>query len=92
MSESVLFIFFFLLILVNVASGKGICLAPGFLNDHSGQFAWIPYDSRECFHCVLCTRKTDSRERLAAFIQTLQKRNGIEHINLVDFMRKGKNF
>ena len=33
--------------LVNVASGKGICLAPGFLNDHSGQFAWIPYDSRE---------------------------------------------
>ena len=22
----------------------------------------------------------------------LQKRNGIEHINLVDFMRKGKNF
>ena len=59
--------------LVNVASGKGICLAPGFLNDHSGQFAWIPYGSRECFHCVLCTHKTDSRESLAAFIQTLQK-------------------
>lgn len=59
--------------LVNVASGKGICLAPGFLNDHSGQFAWIPYDSSECFHCVLCTHKTDSRESLAAFIQTLQK-------------------
>ena len=35
--------------------------------------------------------KTDSRESLAAFMQTLQKRNGIEHINLVDFMRKGKN-
>ena len=59
--------------LVNVASGKGICLAPGFLNDHSGQFAWIPYDCEECFHCVLCTHKTDSRESLAAFIQTLQK-------------------
>lgn len=59
--------------LVNVASGKGICLAPGFLNDHSGQFAWIPYDSRESFHCVLCTHKTDSRESLATFIQTLQK-------------------
>ncbi len=59
--------------LVNVASGKGICLAPGFLNDHSGQFAWIPYDCRGSFHCVLCTHKTDSRESLAAFIQTLQK-------------------
>lgn len=59
--------------LVNVASGKGICLAPGFLNDHSGQYSWIPYDSRECFHCVLCTHKTDSRESLVAFIKTLQK-------------------
>ena len=59
--------------LVNVASGKGICLAPGFLNDHSGQFAWIPYDCREGFHCVLCTHKTDSRESLASFIKMLQK-------------------
>ena len=25
--------------LTNVASGRGICLAPGFLNDHSNQFA-----------------------------------------------------
>lgn len=59
--------------LVNVASGRGICLAPGFLNDHSGQFAWIPFDCKECFHCVLCTHKTDNRESLARFIETLQK-------------------
>ncbi len=59
--------------LVNVASGKGICLAPGFLNDHSGQFAWIPYDCKERFRCVLCTHKADSRENLSAFIKTLQK-------------------
>ena len=59
--------------LVNVASGKGICLAPGFLNDHSGQFAWIPYNCKESFHCVLCTHKTDSRESLTEFINTLQK-------------------
>ena len=26
--------------LTNVAAHKGVCLAPGFLNDHSGQFAW----------------------------------------------------
>ncbi|MBR2800377.1 MAG: LysR family transcriptional regulator, partial [Oscillospiraceae bacterium] len=35
--------------LTNVAAGRGVCLAPGFLNDHSGQFAWIPYDCKESF-------------------------------------------
>lgn len=59
--------------LTNVAAGKGICLAPGFLNDHSGQFAWIPFDCEECFHMVLCTHKTDNRESLDHFIRTLQK-------------------
>ena len=32
--------------LTNVAAGRGVCLAPGFLNDHSGQFAWIPIDCK----------------------------------------------
>ena len=41
--------------LTNVAAGRGVCLAPGFLNDHSGQFAWIPFDCSESFSCVLCT-------------------------------------
>ena len=59
--------------LTNIASGKGICLAPGFLNDHSGQFAWIPYDCDDTFSCVLCTHKTDQRESLDAFIKVLQK-------------------
>ena len=59
--------------LTNIASGKGICLAPGFLNDHSGQFSWIPYDCRETFSCVLCTHKTDKRESLSSFIRILQK-------------------
>ena len=59
--------------LTNIASGKGICLAPGFLNDHSGQFAWIPYDCRETFSCVLCTHKADKRESLTSFIKILQK-------------------
>ena len=40
--------------LTNVSADRGVCLAPGFLNDHSGQFAWIPYDCRETFSCVLC--------------------------------------
>ena len=35
--------------LTNVAAKRGVCLAPGFLNDHSGQFAWIPFDCKKCF-------------------------------------------
>ena len=58
---------------VNVAAGKGICLAPGFLNDHSGQFAWIPFDCEERFSCVLCTHKADNRPSLAAFLGILEK-------------------
>lgn len=58
--------------LTNVASGRGICLAPGFLNDHSGQFAWTPFDCRESFSCVLCTHKTDSRKGLNDFVEVLK--------------------
>ena len=59
--------------LTNVAAGRGVCLAPGFLNDHSGQFAWIPFDCKEAFSCVLCTHKEDDRSSLSAFIEILSK-------------------
>ncbi len=59
--------------LTNVAAGRGICLAPGFLNDHSGQFAWIPFDCKESFSCVLCTHKEDKRESLKEFISIMKK-------------------
>ena len=59
--------------LTNVAAGKGICLAPGFLNDHSGQFAWIPFDCEEYFECVLCTHKNDARQSVAELIALLKK-------------------
>ena len=59
--------------LTNVAAGRGICLAPGFLNDHSGQFAWTPFDCKEHLSCVLCTHKDDNRPALAAFLGILQK-------------------
>ena len=58
--------------LTNVAAGRGICLAPGFLNDHSGQFAWIPFDCKESFSCVLCTHKEDRRESLRDFLDLLK--------------------
>ena len=59
--------------LTNVAAKKGICLAPGFLNDHSGQFAWIPFDCKESFSCQLLTHKNDARESVKRFIDILQK-------------------
>ena len=58
--------------LTNVAAGRGVCLAPGFLNDHSGQFAWIPFDCKESFSCVLCTHKEDNRDSLRSFIGLLK--------------------
>lgn len=58
--------------LTNVAAGRGVCLAPGFLNDHSGQFAWIPFDCPERFSCVLCTHRDDRRPSLAAFLKILK--------------------
>ncbi len=59
--------------LTNVAAGRGVCLAPGFLNDHSGQFSWIPFDCKESFHCVLCTHKEDQRQSLRSFLLILKK-------------------
>ena len=58
--------------LTNVAAGRGVCLAPGFLNDHSGQFAWIPFDCEESFSCVLCTHKNDNRPSLRIFLDILK--------------------
>ncbi len=57
--------------LTNVAAERGVCLAPGFLNDHSGQFAWIPFDCPETFSCVLCTHREDRRASLSAFLEIL---------------------
>lgn len=59
--------------LTNVAAGRGVCLAPGFLNDHSGQFAWIPFDCKESFSCVLCTHRDDNRPGVKAFLDILKK-------------------
>lgn len=59
--------------LTNVAAGRGVCLAPGFLNDHSGQFSWIPFDCDESFSCVLCTHKEDQRADLKSFIRILKR-------------------
>lgn len=58
--------------LTNVAAGRGICLAPGFLNDHSGQFAWVPYDCKDTFHCVLVTHRHDERKCISDFLTVIK--------------------
>lgn len=59
--------------LTHVATHKGVCLAPGFLNDHSGEFAWTPFDCEETVPCVLCTRDSEQRENILNFVRLLQR-------------------
>ena len=58
--------------LTNVAARKGVCLAPGFLNDQSGEFAWTPFGCEETVPCVLCTHKQERRKEVLAFVKLLQ--------------------
>lgn len=58
--------------LTNVAAKRAIVLAPGFLNDHSGQFTWVPFDCTENIPCALYTHNTDSRWSVMQFIRIIQ--------------------
>lgn len=59
--------------LTNVAAHKGVCLSPGFLDDGSEEFAWIPFDCEENIPCVLCTHSGDQRREITDFVKTLQE-------------------
>ena len=58
--------------LTNILADKGICLTPGFFQDYTGEFAWIPFDCEEKFECFLCYHTSDKRECLKDFIKILQ--------------------
>lgn len=58
--------------LTNVAAKRALVLSPGFLNDHTGQFVWIPFDCPETIPCALYTHNTDNRWSVMQFIQTIQ--------------------
>ena len=60
--------------LTNVAADRGICLAPGFLNDHNPDYAWTPFDCRETISCVLCTHKDDNRKIVMELVNLMQKK------------------
>lgn len=58
--------------LIQVAAGRAICLSPGFLNDHSGQFSWIPFDCPQSFDFVLVHHQDVQNEGLTQLITILQ--------------------
>lgn len=58
--------------LTNVAAGLGVCLSPGFCNDHLGEFKWTPFAFEETMNCVFVMRKDDRRQILQRFIEITQ--------------------
>lgn len=61
--------------LTYVASRRAIVLAPGFLNDGTEEFCWIPFDCTETIPCVLCTHKDDHRKNLMDFVHEVIKKH-----------------
>ena len=55
--------------LVNVAAGNGVCLSPGFCNDRTDEFKWIPITFGTPIDCVLATRSDDRRETTKRLIE-----------------------
>ena len=55
--------------LLNVAAGRGVTLTPGFTNDRSGEFAYVPFDCTESCACVLGYHIEDTRESVRYFIE-----------------------
>lgn len=58
--------------LLNVATGRGVVLSPGFANDHTNEFAWTPFDCTERCNCVLGWHKGDERVSTRYFIELCQ--------------------
>ena len=59
--------------MTNIASDRGICLTPGFFNDHNGEFAWTNFDCDDYFDCKLCIHSKDKRKAVIEFVEILQK-------------------
>ncbi len=59
--------------LTNVAAGRGVCIAPGFLNDYSEEFSWTPVEWEDSLSVVLCSHENDDRDSIRNFIRILQE-------------------
>jgi len=59
--------------LTYVASDAGVCIAPGFLNNLSGQFAWTPFATDATIPCYLYAHANDNRAALVSFVEFAQE-------------------
>ena len=59
--------------LTNVAAGRALVLSPGFLNDHTNEFAWIPFVCEEVIPCALYTHTADNRQSVMQLIHIIQE-------------------
>ncbi len=58
--------------LLHIKSQNGICLAPGFLNDFTNEFAWTTFMCDQSNHCFLVVHENESRKSVFDFIELLQ--------------------
>ncbi len=56
-----------------VAAGTGVALVPGVLNEHTDEFAWVPFDTDETIGCELLLHSGESREEVLDFIGILME-------------------
>lgn len=68
--------------MIQVASGKAICLSPGYLNDHTEEFAWVPFDCPEHFELVLVSHQDRSSPALSDLINIFQEHYAQSDLNL----------
>lgn len=65
--------------LTNVAAGNGVCLSPGFCNDRTEEFVWLPITFGTPIECVLATRSDDHRETTKRFIEITKEIYGLHN-------------
>lgn len=58
---------------IDLKAEKGIGLIPGSMNDHNGEFAWIPFQENVSLPYDLCWHKQDKRPALRAFVRMLKE-------------------
>lgn len=56
-----------------IASGTGVALVPGLLNEHNVEFRWIPFDTAETVECVLMLHSGEDRKEVLDFVEVLKE-------------------
>ena len=57
--------------LTNVAAGRGVCIAPAYLNDGHPDYAWVPFEGGVPIPCNLYIHENDHREMVMDMLDLL---------------------